>query len=198
MVRCQQPACPAQRDIGVGADPKMMLGILASGVMLAGALGALIWLWPAPEGKSAGLGNRGADWKLALARGDAPASGTGSSGKAPSWLDTLLGRKSAPVVTAPSSGLDLAPAARVGSFSCSGARGGARALVCSDWTLATADYNLSLVYRTAIEHSHRRAAIARAQDAWLAQLDRLGNDSAAITAHYEKRLAELTAVTQGS
>ncbi len=86
----------------------------------------------------------------------------------------------------PDSGVpDPRAATRVQSFSCDGALSASRSLVCTRWDLATADYNLSLSYKTALMHARNPRALRRARAVWLQQLDALRGDAKQILLHIE-------------
>lgn len=86
---------------------------------------------------------------------------------------------------------DPRAATRVQSFSCDGRMSASRALICTRWPLAIADYNISLLYKDALGRSANPAALARARRAWLARLDKQGVDADAILALYEQWRKEL-------
>lgn len=89
---------------------------------------------------------------------------------------------------------DPRAAMRVRSFACEGALSPGRALICSRMDLATADYNLNLVYAATLERSRDPRAIRRARAQWLAALDRLEADPRRILDHFEAFRRSLTKV----
>lgn len=80
---------------------------------------------------------------------------------------------------------DPRAATRIQSFSCDGPLTPSRALMCTRWDLATADYNLSLAYKNALAHARNPRALRRARALWLKQLDALGKDAVRIQRHIE-------------
>ena len=80
---------------------------------------------------------------------------------------------------------DLRAATRVQSFSCTGELPASRALMCTRWDLATADYNLALSYKSALAHARNPRALRRARAAWLKELDRLDGDAKKVLLHIE-------------
>lgn len=80
---------------------------------------------------------------------------------------------------------DFRAATRVQSFRCDTALSPSRALVCTHWDLATADYNLGLSYQSALARSRDPRSLRRAHLLWLRQLDRLGGDVDKILRHIE-------------
>ncbi len=87
---------------------------------------------------------------------------------------------------------DPRAATRVQTFSCSGSLTASRSLICTNWDLATTDYNVALTYSSALARSHRPDALRRAHDQWLAGLDTLGNDVEKLREYYRKWQERLT------
>jgi hypothetical protein len=127
-------------------------------------------------------GNAGAPSHPIAALGDSSAV---------SWLAKLFDVPKPPQAETaapdmPDSGVpDPRAATRVQSFSCDGSLSASRSLVCTRWDLATADYNLSLSYKTALMHARNPRALRRARAAWLQQLDALRGDAKQILRHIE-------------
>lgn len=63
------------------------------------------------------------------------------------------------------------------NFSCGGAMSASRSRICTDWTLATVDYNLSLFYRSVLARSRNPEALRRVNATWLSRLDKVGADT---------------------
>lgn len=74
----------------------------------------------------------------------------------------------------------------VQSFSCSGKLAASRSWICSHWSLATQDYNLSLQYRSALIRSSNPRALEKARAAWLGKLNALGANTPAIMKSYRQ------------
>lgn len=174
LVRCKDTACPMQREreVATAQSARFAAMFLTGGLILAALVAAVGYMMtrPAPTDRSAVIDGGG----FASAR--APTQGEG-------WLAKLTESRQQG---------DGAAASQVVSFSCSDASAGARRLVCGSPELAQFDYNLGLVYESVVARAPDPAKVEREQRRWLAELDALGDDSAAIAEHYRRRLAELT------
>lgn len=178
LVRCQSSACPL-KERHVTASRDLLGGLFALAIALVVVILVAKWMVDQPKSAVAGIGS---------------SSSSGSTtGGLSAWLETLLGKRK-PVADSGAPKFDLPDwqaATRVSSFSCDGALSDARRLVCSNWELATTDYNLALVYRNALAKANNAAALRRSQAAWLARLDRQARDKDALMQHYGDRIAEL-------
>jgi hypothetical protein len=112
-----------------------------------------------------------------------------TGGKRVSWLGGLFGsHDDAPTDNAPpqvaNDASDPQASTRVQTFSCAGALSASRATICTHWELATADYNLSLLYNNVLAHSPRTAELRRDHSVFLKALDRLNGNPKRILALY--------------
>lgn len=112
------------------------------------------------------------------------------------WLDWLWKGNKPVVVTGdalaqPTDAPDPRAASRVQSFPCDGQSSPGRAMICTHWPLAIADYNVALLYQDALSRSADPRALVRARRAWLARLDKQGVDAASILKLYDEWRAEL-------
>jgi hypothetical protein len=81
----------------------------------------------------------------------------------------------------------------VQSFSCSGRLPASRSWICTHRSLATQDYNLSLLYRSTLARTRDPQALRKARVAWLAKLDALGAHGSAIAQSYRQWRDQLSA-----
>ncbi|MDO7844006.1 lysozyme inhibitor LprI family protein [Sphingomonas immobilis] len=195
LIRCRDAACPllTKSTAGTGVST---VGLLAVGSV---ALCAVVFGWrmgaPAPAAPSPTPTATAAAIAVTAA---APASAAKKNGWSERFAALFLPPKheqtedSAP--DALPAGPDPQAATRVQTFSCDGRTSPARALICTDWTLATVDYNLSLAYSQALAHSRSPKAIRKAQAVWEAKIDTLRADSKAVLEAYRQRYAELDVV----
>lgn len=183
MLRCSDVRCPLQS--GESATRGAVLWRVAGGMMFAVLLVGIGFSFLAPGS----VGREPDANGFASAR---PQSGD-------SWLERTFGKAQPVSAPAPqaadpmqSERPDPRAGQRVQSFDCSATTTISRQLVCTRWDLATADYNLTIAYRAALEASPRPAELRKAYREWLRELDRLGDDADAVRAHYEKLSALLT------
>lgn len=186
MTRCSDVRCPLQH--GESATRGAILARIGGGMVIA-VLAVALGSWafaPGTAGQADGNSDTGGGFSSArpVESGD-------------NWFARIFGAKPKEVARGPadpmfSSAPDPRAGQRVQSFDCNSVGNVARQLVCTRWDLATADYNLTLAYRSALEKSDRPAALRRAYAEWLRELDRLGDNREAILAHYAKLRAELT------
>ena len=121
--------------------------------------------------------------------------------KAERWTDRVETLFRKPKVEEPEalpvrpSGPDPRAATRVQSFSCAGPMSPSRMLICTNWNLATADYNLSIAYQAAVKDSRTPEALRRSQVLWLAKVDKLGANTDALLEAYQQRYAEFDGPT---
>ena len=195
LIRCRDAECPLLTKSAASGGVSTV-GILALGSV---ALCAVIFGWragaPAPATPSPTPSATESASAMAVTTGGIPAEAkkTGWMARAaalfvPPKHDEQQGDPTPDVLP---SGPDPQAAARVQTFSCATSKSPARALICTDWTLATVDYNLSLAYNQALTHSSKPKALRRAQAAWQAKVDKLGPDSKAVLDAYQQRYAEL-------
>jgi len=176
LVRCQATACPLNKS-KAPASRQTLMGIFGLGLGVVGAIAAASWLFSTPSGSRTAVAS------------------TFSRSTVNNWLDGLW-RPSTPDFTPTvqqGSGSDWGAATRVETFSCEGRLSAARSAICSNWDLATVDYNLALVYRHALSSARNPAAVRAEQERWLARLDALDATPEAVMAHYRARLDALQA-----
>jgi hypothetical protein len=186
LVRCSSQRCPLKASRGA-ALRGVMAGIGGLGLLAAfGAVGAL-WLF-SPSSKPHGAGE--------AQQVDAISSGPRTnamelSGNIRNWggglFDSGHGQgRDIPVVAmqTDSSVPDARAASRVQTFSCSGSLSASRSLICTNWELATTDYNLALTYNAVLARSRRPEALRRAHDAFLEGLDTIGTDANKLREYY--------------
>ena len=193
LVRCSSQRCPLKASRGA-ALRGVMAGIGGLGLLAAfGAVGAL-WLF-SPSSKPHGAGE-----PLAEAASSCPRTNAMElSGTVRNWGGGLFrsghGESQEIPVAAnqPDAGLpDPRAASRVQTFSCSGTLSASRSLICTNWDLATTDYNLALTYNAVLTRSRHPDALRRAHDAFLAGLDTVGNDAAKLREYYRLWQEQLT------
>ena len=142
---------------------------------------------------------------------DQMASGPVEAGSADPRLDTSTKSKSwsagfsglwnagkaepQPALPSQPTGPDPRAAARVQSFSCAGPVSPSRMLICTNWDLATADYNLSIAYQAAVKDSRTPEVLRRSQALWLAKVDKLGANTDELLEAYQQRYAEFDGPT---
>ncbi len=210
LVRCRDDRCPLKAEkarapigtiAGIGGATVLVLGLVA------------FFSWQTAAG-SAGRGGRPAPGArtvtglaaaasastsaAALAQPGAARSTTAAGvARGGSWFSGLFASPAPVAETFAASPdqrvLDAGAPARVQNFSCDGALSASRAAICGNWSLAIGDYNLSLVYRSVLARSPDARALRRAHARWLAKLDTLASDPAAIERHYDEWRARLDA-----
>jgi hypothetical protein len=193
LVRCSSQRCPLKASRGA-ALRGVMAGICGLGLLAAfGAIGA-IWLF-APSSQRRGAGETHVEATSSGPRTNAIELG----GNIRHWGDGLFGSghsdgREMPVAAMPtdSSLPDPRAASRVQTFSCSGSLSASRALICTNWDLATTDYNLALTYNTALVRSRHPDALRRAHDAFLTGLDTIGTDADKLRAYYRSWQEQLS------
>jgi hypothetical protein len=190
LIRCRDTACPLLTKSTDGSGVSTV-GVLAIGSI---ALCAVVFGWRMAGPAPAAMPTSPATATVAVTTGGAPAEA-----KKNGWSERFAAlfappkheQAEDPAPDALPEGPDPQAATRVQTFSCDGKTSPARALICTDWTLATVDYNLSLAYTQALSHSRQPKAIRKAQAAWQARIDTLGPDSKAVLEAYQQRYAEL-------
>jgi hypothetical protein len=163
-----------------------MAGIGGLGLLAAfGAVGA-IWLF-SPSSKPHGAGEP----RVEAASSGPRTNAMELSGTVRNWGGGLFGSghggtQEIPVAaTQTDSSLpDARAASRVQTFSCSGSLSASRSLICTNWDLATTDYNLALTYNAVLARSRRPEALRRAHDAFLEGLDTIGTDANKLREYY--------------
>jgi hypothetical protein len=197
LVRCSSQRCPLKVTRGV-AVRGMLLGIGGVGLLVAFLFVGGAWLLS--PGKPRGAGDPQVQSEVAAAPGGPQPRALELSGNVRHWAGGLFagnGRGSddatPAAVTQPDPSLpDPRAASRVQTFSCSGSLTASRSLICTNWDLATTDYNAALTYNIVLARSPHPDALRRAHDAFLAGLDKLGTDTMKLRAYYrawQERLA---------
>jgi len=177
MSRCRDNRCPS-RGRSTRGSPSVLVGG-GIGVLILGAIVGGGWLLAAPAGKA----GEGAEAVTPQGRAEASRRAiNGAGSNVVKWLDGLISAPKAqaderPATVQDSSTPDPRAGTRVMNFSCSGTMPASRSRICTDWTLATVDYNLSLFYRSALGRAKNPEALRRANAAWLVRLDKLGADT---------------------
>lgn len=194
LVRCSSERCPLKASRG-GSVRGVMVGI--GGVGLIGAflfVGGAWLLSPAPP---RGASEVRAHGETAAASSEPRTRAMELSGSIRNWGGLFGGGRDdahemPAAATAPDAGLpDPRAASRVQTFSCAGNLSASRALICTNWDLATTDYNLALTYNAVLARSHRPEALRRAHDAFLQGLDTVGNDANKLRDYYRAWQEEL-------
>ena len=144
---------------------------------------------PAVSGQPADDLAGGAPLSTVIPAGPAPGpdKSDGSAGSLPALPQPE--QQAAP--QAPVESADPRAGSVVQSFSCMGELTASRAWICTHWSVATMDYNLSLQYRSALTRSHNPHGLREADVSWLGEVDRLGDDPAAILKLYRQWQARL-------
>ncbi len=187
LVRCRESRCPLTPR-RARASTTVLLGLGGLGGLILLSIALASWMFASPAATPGdGPGN--------MSESDAPktpreAVSQAGSGVA-AWMSTLIsapkqhGEEAAPVDRSRDSGLpDPRAATLVMTFPCTGAVSPSRSRICTDWSLATADYNLSLLYRSTLARSKNPEALRRDNATWLAKLDRLTGDTEALLKFY--------------
>jgi hypothetical protein len=196
LVRCRETRCPLKQE--QDASPlRRATGVGVMGLLIAlPLLGLAVLLLAHHRSASTSTSTDSASSEVVSTNSATSDFATGSSqsteqasGKRVSWLGGLFGgHDDAPVDNAPPQVADDAPdpqaGTRVQTFSCAGALSASRATICTHWELATADYNLSLLYNNMLAHSPRGAELRRDHSAFLKALDRLNDNPERILALY--------------
>lgn len=177
LVRCQATSCPLQQE-KPPASRQTLVGIFALGLALVGGIAGVSWMFTAPGARPAIV----------------PTQFTRTNVN--NWVDKMLSARApdTPAAAPQSDGVDWGASARVETFSCSGQLSMARSAICTNWDLATVDYNLALVYRQALAKAPNPAALRAEHERWLAGLDQLEATPDAVLAHYRAELEKLQAV----
>jgi hypothetical protein len=89
---------------------------------------------------------------------------------------------------------DSRAARLVQSFPCEGSLPASRVAICTHWSLATSDYNLSLQYKSALRRSKKPQALRQAHSAWLARLDDLKGDLSRLRKAFDDWRDELSRI----
>lgn len=174
LVRCQAAACPLRQD-KPGASRNILFGVIGLGLALMGGLALMSSMGALPGGTQSIGAPRFERAQVA------------------SWVDGLMRPRSQQGATAsaPVEAVDWGASKRVETFSCSGQLSAVRTAICTNWELATVDYNLALVYRQALATAPNPAAVRAAQRRWLAELEELDATPDAVLAHYNAHLEKL-------
>ncbi len=174
LVRCQVAACPL-RDDKPTASRKTLIGVMGLGVAVMGGLALMSSVVTVPGSSQSTAAPRFERAQVA------------------SWFDGLMRPRGKQDVAESASAVpvDWSASKRVETFSCSGQLSAARAAICSNWDLATVDYNLALVYRHALASAPNPATVRAAQRRWLAELEQLDASPDVVLAHYRNQLEKL-------
>lgn len=185
LVRCSSQRCPLKASRGA-ALRGVMVGIGGLGLLAAFGVVGAVWLF-SPSSKPHGAGEAHAEAASSGPRTNAMEL----SGTVRNWGGGLFGsghgqNQETPVVATQtdSSVPDARAASRVQTFSCSGSLSASRSLICTNWDLATTDYNLALTYNAVLARSRRPEALRRAHDAFLEGLDTIGTDANKLREYY--------------
>lgn len=191
LVRCSSERCPLKVSRAT-ALRGVMFGIGGVGLVIVFLVVGAAWLMS--PGKP-----RGADDPRTSGEASASSSSSGGqqtkamelSGSVRNWGGGLFGGGHGDAQETPVAATESEPdrpdpraASRVQTFSCSGSLSPSRSLICTNWDLATTDYNLALTYNAMLARSHRPDALRRAHDAFLAGLDAVGNDANKLREYY--------------
>jgi len=197
LIRCTESACPLKAERR-RASRVIMVGVLGVGVLIAG-LGTGLAMMFKPGGAKVEevphvMAPRARDRTRQPAEGSGPIWTGGTSPSA--GRATASGGTGASTGPPSLSGIvpptDALAASTVSTFKCTGRLSGSRLLVCGDRSLAIKDYNLELLFRTAVHVSRHPAAVRKAQTEWLTTLDKIAVDRQAVLDHYRRREAELS------
>ena len=196
LVRCREENCPL-KTTQEHSSRGVVLGL--GGLALVALIGFGGYSFLSADRPDVSAAQTGDGPSVAVGRPSLNFGGSSSSNEE-SWLSSLFSGSdkgkggdmpsSVPRITVP----DPRAATRVSTFSCSGTLSSARSLVCTNWDLAITDYNLSLLFTSAIAESGNPNALRASQAAWRRELDKLGRDPALIQKHYNDRSAELSKI----
>ena len=194
LVRCSSQRCPLKASRGA-ALRGVMAGIGGIGLLVVFGVVGAVWLF-SPSSKPHGAGE---PQHVEEASSGPRTNAMELSGNIRNWGGGLFGsghgeRQETPVVAAQTdSGLpDPRAASRVQTFSCSGSLSASRSLICTNWDLATTDYNLALTYNATLTRSRHPDALRRAHDAFLEGLDTIGTDADKLRDYYRAWQEKLT------
>lgn len=180
LVRCQVSGCPMREQARSGGWGTFAV-LTVAGMIVVGGATAFIGTRDTPSSSEAMETTNSST-------GEGDFVSTGSSTKE-SWLSRLTtsraAREEAPPPP-PVAGWVIT--SRVASFRCDAALSTSRALICTDFDLANADFMLAEALRKARDASLAR----RTRRALLEQVDAAKGDRARIAALYEQALARLT------
>ena len=192
LVRCSSQRCPLKASRGA-ALRGVMVGIGGLGLLAAFGVVGAVWLF-SPSSKPHGAGE---PHQVEAASSGPRTNAMELSGNIRNWGGGLFSsghgeRQETPVAAQPDpSQPDARAASRVQTFSCSGSLSASRSLICTNWDLATTDYNLALTYNAVLARSRRPEALRRAHDAFLEGLDMIGNDANKLREYYRTWQEEL-------
>ncbi len=195
LVRCREDNCPL-KSIPEHSSRGLLAGLGGFGALVILAIGGYSFI-SSPTDTSTSISSDTPSVEIGDP-GRNLGSQSNSSGK--SWFSSIFSSSSGnqnddlgsgvPKITLP----DPRAASRVSTFSCAGSLSAARSLVCTNWDLAITDYNLSLLYTSALGQSRNPSSMRAAQAVWRRKLDQLGRDPALIQNHYNERSAELSKI----
>jgi hypothetical protein len=190
LVRCTESRCPLKTERTSSFRSAMNIGFM--GALIAVPLLIVVVLV---------LTHHQSKTEAYVASGDSSSASSAppaTSGSGFAWVSGLFAGKDAqPVDNAPPEPAIGAPdpqaSTRVQTFSCGGALSASRASICTHWELATADYNLSLLYNSALAHSAHAPELRRDHASFLKALDQLDGNPERILALYQAWQARLAA-----
>jgi hypothetical protein len=194
LVRCSSQRCPLKASRGA-ALRGVMVGIGGLGLLAAFGVVGAAWLF-SPSSKPHGAGEAHVE---ATSSSGPRTNAMELSGNIRNWGGGLFSSGHADTQETPAAATqidsslpDPRAASRVQTFSCSGSLSASRSLICTNWDLATTDYNLALTYNAVLARSHRPEALRRAHEAFIAGLDTIGTDAAKLRAYYRAWQEQLT------
>lgn len=190
LVRCSSQRCPLKASRG-GAVRGILVGIGGLGLIGVVVVVGGAWLL-APGSKQRATGQDHAE----ATPGSPRAAALELSGNVRHWTGGLFAGggspSEAPVPAAFDPALpDPRAASRVQTFSCTGSLSASRSLICTNWDLATTDYNLALTYNAVLTRSRHPDVLRRAHEAFLAGLDTVGSDADKLRDYYRDWQARL-------
>jgi hypothetical protein len=193
LVRCSSQRCPLKASRG-GAVRGILAGV--GGIGLVGAFVVVGGAWLLSPGSRS---HAAADDRNAATPDGPRAAALELSGNVRHWTGGLFtgggggSNNETPVAAAVDPALpDPRAASRVQTFSCSGSLSASRSLICTNWDLATTDYNLALTYNAVLARSRHPDMLRRAHDSFLDGLDTLGTDATRLRAYYRDWQERLT------
>lgn len=200
LVRCKTAGCPLQKGRrGIVKPALVALGV--SVLVVGGGAAALSSIQEEPEGQAAHMAEVARIAASEAAEARAKAEQQKAALIAAGGTGIVVGEQALTVAAAPPPSTypaaDPAAVVRVSNFDCGRRASYGRALVCSDIGLALSDYNLSLLYKSVLAGSGRRAALRKEQADWLGKLDTLGTDRERVTVLYRERFNALSLIQAG-
>lgn len=202
MVRCNDFRCPLKQDAPRVSFGRVALsiGVVTAVVMLISVAAFSLTSQQEPRGARLTPVYQVEPADQPPPREQPAAIATGSD---QAWLTRLLKGNPAPAAATTGAALpdddtpDPAARSRVQTFSCDGSGlSAARAKICTNWTLATTDYNLNLYYRQRLAASKQPEELRRLQAQWQHRLDNSDASMDALLALYRAWFSDLDRLTQ--